>query len=193
MPHRAVSFATGQYYHVYNRGADRQPIFFEAENYPFLIGLFKKYAPELQIAVIVYCLMPNHYHLLLRQDGETAAGKLPGAAFNSYTKAVNKRYERTGTLFEGRYKAVHVERDEHLLHLCRYIHGNPAKAGLVTQVEAWPYSNYPEWTGARQGTLVDREFARERFVSGTAYARFVAEYLSGRVEMPTGVEGYLLD
>jgi REP element-mobilizing transposase RayT len=193
MPRRTTAFAQGQYYHVYNRGVDRQPIFREEENNIYLLRLVKQYAPELQVAVIAYCLMPNHYHFLLRQDGEEPAGLLPQLTFNRYSKAFNKRYGRTGTLFEGRYRSVWVDRTEYLFHLCRYIHANPVKARLVAGLEDWPFSNYLEWVGKRNGTLVDREFVAESFPDRDRYREFVLEYVETFDVLPEGIEAYLLD
>ena len=82
-PLRATEFAPGHAYHLYNRGVGRQLTFRGEENTLFLLGLMKKTAREHQVAVIAYCLMPNHYLLLVRQDGEDAAGLLPQLAFNS--------------------------------------------------------------------------------------------------------------
>lgn len=193
MPLRTTEFAQGEYYHLYNRGAGRQPIFKDAGNYAFVLRRIKEYTRELEIAVIAYCLMPNHYHLLVRQDGEEPAGRLVQLVFNSYTKAYNKHYERTGTLFEGRYKSIHVDRDEYLLYLCRYIHANPVKAQIVTRPEEWHYSNYPEWIGIRKGTLVDQDFVREFYPDPDAYAQFVYDYLAGYDGLPDGIDRYLAD
>ena len=193
MPYRKVQFAQGQFYHIYNRGVGRQPIFREEENYLFLLRRVNKYASAFHIAVITYCLMPNHYHFLLRQDDQIPAGRLPQRVFNSYTKAFNKRYDRTGTLFEGPYKAIHVDQDHYLLHLCRYIHANPVKHGLVPDLEQWPYSNYLEWIGARNGKLVDRAFVREQFPVPEGYRQFVLGYLDGLDKLPAGIEDYLLE
>ena len=193
MPHRKTQFARGEYYHIYNRGAGHQPIVRESENYLYILRLIKTYAGESGIAVIAYCLMPNHYHLLLRQDGAAPAGVLPQKVFNSYTKAFNKRYDVTGTLFEGRYQAIHVAQDEYLLHLCRYIHANPMKDGLASYLEEWPYSNYHEWIGARAGALVDRAFVQAHFPPVQDYRQFVMDYLAGLSKLPDGIETYLLE
>jgi REP element-mobilizing transposase RayT len=193
MPYRKVQFAQGQYYHVYNRGIEHQPIFREEENYEFLLRRIKEYASALHIAIIAYCLMSNHYHLLLRQDGDEPVGRLLQRVFNSYSKAFNKRYDRKGTLFEGPYRAIHVDRESYLLHVCRYIHANPVKHGWVDRLEQWPYSNYHEWIGVRAGTLVDRAFVQEHFEAGEDYARFVQQYLDGLVKLSGGVAAYLMD
>ena len=135
--------------------------------------------------------MPNHYHWLVRQNGAYAAGKLPQNVFNRYSKAFDNTYNHTGTLFETRYKAILVESDEYLRHLCRYIHCNPVVAGIATTPELWPYSNYLEWSGKRQGTLVDRAFVAAFFPVNQPYQAFVYDYLQGHNEMPRGLEEYL--
>ena len=193
MPQRDVEFLQGQYYHIYNRGVGRQPIFRERSNYYYVLGLLKLYSSALDVAVIAYCLMPNHYHLLLRQGCEESAGLVPQRVFNCYTKAFNKRYERTGTLFEGRYRAICVDKDGYLLHLCRYIHANPVKDALVSRFEDWPYSNYAEWIGTRFGALVDQTFVKEHFSEKQEYIQFVSDYLAELDGLPEGIEPYLLE
>ena len=188
-PRRPVYLA-GRYYHIYNRGTNREPIFGEAENYEFVLRRIKRYLEELALTLIAYCLMPNHYHWLVRQDGERPAGLLAQRVFNSYTKAYNKRYERSGTLFEGPYRVIQIDRPAHLLHACRYIHANPVKDGLVAEIEQWPYSNYLEWVELRPGTLVDRAFVRAHFTSPESYVAFVHDYLREK-KLPQEIAGYL--
>src|SRR5690606_15863497 len=114
------------------------------------------------------------------------AGNLPQYVFNSYTKAYNKKYEHSGTLFEGRFRAKPIQTSSHLLHLCRYIHGNPVKDGLVANPADWPYSNYLEWIGERNGVLVDPTFIKEQFGSPQEYKKFLFEYLKSR-QLPEDV------
>lgn len=90
MPHArrdTLTWQRGMHYHIYNRGARRVTIFREQTNYLFTISKLKKYSQAQGISILAYCLMPNHYHLLIRQDGEEAAGDLPQLVFNSYSKA----------------------------------------------------------------------------------------------------------
>jgi len=175
-----ISWQPDHYYHIYNRGARRLSIFREKENYVFVLGLIRKYLSEFNLSLIAYVLMPNHYHFLVQQLGEHDAGLLPQRVFNSYSKAYNKRYDHSGTLFEGRYKAKHVDSDAYLRHLCRYIHANPVKDGLVEHIEEWPYSNYLEWMDMRSGTLVDRQFIADMFTDTASYEEFVRDYLLTR-------------
>jgi len=190
MPQKRPEYTPGQYYHFYNRGAHRVSIFREPDNYLFVLRKVKKYLIELELSMIAYCLMPNHYHFLTRQDGKHAAGLLPQRVFNSYSKAYNKRYEHSGTLFQDNYKVKPVVKSSHLLHLCHYIHGNPVKDGLVADPGEWPYSNYLEWIGERDGTLYDPEFARVNFGSPQEYRTFVMADLRRR-QLPDEIKGYL--
>jgi putative transposase len=187
MPRRKVQFVQGHYYHIYNRGAGRHNLFIEQDNYLYVLRKMKGYLTEFSLAMIVYCLLPNHYHFLLRQDGLISAAELPKRLFGGYSRAVQRRYKWTGTLFEGRFEARHVGSENYLRHLCRYIHANPVKHGLVRRLEAWPYSNYLEWIGERDGTIVDHSFIQDMFGSGQEYRQFVQDYLITR-KLPSGLE-----
>jgi putative transposase len=111
--------------------------------------------------------------------------------FGSYTQAFNRAYERTGTLFEGPYKALAVEADSYLMTLCSYIHLNAVHHGLVDTPDAWPYSNYLEWIGRRQGSLVDKELVRDFFATPQAYEAFVEDLRQRYTfqEAPSFLEG----
>ncbi len=89
----------GYYYHVYNRGCNRQPIFANAGNYLFLLRRAKSFLVDYPLSVIAYCLMPNHYHFLLRPEEDGALSRFIQRLFNSYTQAFNKQQGRSGTLF----------------------------------------------------------------------------------------------
>ena len=190
MPAKRPEYLRGRYYHFYNRGAHRVSIFREEDNYLFVLRKMQAYCRSLRLAPVAYCLLPNHYHYLIRQDGEHAAGLLPQRVFNSYSKAYNKRYGHSGTLFAGNYRVKAVEHEAYLLHLCRYIHANPVIHGLVDKVADWPYSNYLEWIGEREGTLVDRAFVRAYFPTVDSYREFVAEYVAER-RLPEEMAAYL--
>jgi REP element-mobilizing transposase RayT len=94
-----ITWLPDHYYHIYNRGARQVTVFREPDNYHFVLNRVKEYCQELNLSMIVYCLMPNHYHFLVRQNGENPAGLLPQRVFNSYTKAYNKRYKSTAARF----------------------------------------------------------------------------------------------
>ena len=172
-----IAWLKGHYYHIYNRGARRKSIFYEPDNYLFVIRKIKKYCIQFNLTLIAYCLMPNHYHFLVRQNGEDRAGLLPERTFLSYTKAFNLRYQESGTLFESRFKAKQVDNEPWLLYLCKYIHFNPVKDGIVSDIEAWPYSNYLDWIGKRYGTLIDQEFIQQHFQGPTEYGSKMNQFL----------------
>jgi putative transposase len=173
MPYRGDAFAQGQYYHIYNRGAGKGKIFFNDGNYEYLLRLVKQYYQKHGATIIAYCLMPNHYHFLFRQETDEPLSKFMGVLFNAYVQALNLQQERTGTLFEGRFKHKLVDQWEYLMLLCRYVHRNPVKAGLVAHPEDWAYSNYREWIGLRNGALVDKVFVQDHFPSAGEYVKFV--------------------
>ncbi len=199
MPRRIIHFVPDCYYHIYNRGNNRQTIFFEADNYLYFLRRIKKYLLPV-VNMIAYCLMPTHYHLMVRvknlgiQTSEVLKTSEVSIAMQklsiSYTKAINKRFERVGALFQGAFQAKPITNSKHLLHLCRYVHANPVKDGLINDPAEWPYSNYLEWIGERDGKLVDRDFVQNQFPDPNEYRDFVLDYLRSR-ELPEGIRLYL--
>ena len=181
----------GQYYHVYNRGVIHQNIFANRENYLFLLGKIKKYLPNYNLTFIAYCLMPNHYHFLIRVNEDDRLSPFLQILFNSYTQAYNRQQDRTGTLFEGGAQYRLVDTTEYVLQLSRYIHLNPVSAGLVRQPEDWEFSNYSEWIGMRNGTLVDLNFVRDFYPDLKSYAAFVRSELPE--ETKKNVSAYVIE
>ena len=186
-----------QYYHIYNRGINGQVLFREERNYRYFLRLYVKYIEPIA-DTFAYCLLPNHFHLLVRikaaeeqtfevsktskvSDAKTSKVLIPSQQFsnlfNAYTKAINKRYGRVGSLFQGRFQAVCVDRDEYLVHLSRYIHLNPVVAELVGRPEDWEFSSYREFTGLRTGTLPKTEAVLAQFPSADAYREFVESHV----------------
>ena len=98
---------------------------------------------------------------------------------------------QSGTLFEGPYHIIKVDSEEYLRHLCRYIHANPIRHGIATDLSLWPYSNYLEWINARPGTLVDRTFIHRHFPTPTAYQAYVQVYLTNHSPTPNSLTQYL--
>ncbi len=178
MPYRKVELRAGEHYHIYNRGNNYADVFFERENYLYFLRQVRKYLLPEAVEIVAYCLMPNHYHLLLRLLADDLSTPMQGLSL-SYTKAVNLHYGRVGALFQGRFKAVRVDRDEYLLHLSRYIHLNPLTAGLVKRAEDWEFSSYRDYIGLRSGTLPKPDIVLGQFPSGEAYRLFVESYAEG--------------
>lgn len=192
MAKRNVKFLKGRCYHIFNRGANKRKIFFEEENYVYLLKKLKHYVKKYEFSVLAYCLMPNHYHFVLRQDGDIPLNIPIAFLFNGYTKAVNKRYNRTGTLFEGTFKSIEVEYANYLLELCRYIHRNRVDDGLVEQIEDWKFSNYLEWIEKRNGSLVDLKLRNKYFNNASSYESYVINYKSIKRAVK-GLHKYLLE
>jgi REP element-mobilizing transposase RayT len=144
----------GEFYHVYNRGINGADLFFEERNYRHFLRLYSEQVHPV-MDTFAYCLMKNHFHLLVRPKLEqdlTGFQNLsaPRAlysqcfsnCFNAYTKAINRAYGRSGSLFERPFKRIRVESERHLLHLVSYIHRNARHHGFVPDFRAWPHSSY---------------------------------------------------
>jgi REP element-mobilizing transposase RayT len=190
MPQQHVQFVQGSHYHLYNRGAGRASVFVDDTDYRDFLLRFKGYVARYQVQVIAYCLMPNHFHFLVRQDGIHRASLPVQYTCNGYVQRFNQRHRRQGTLFQGRYSVRRVTDDIYLRHLCRYIHANPVKDGFAARPDLWPYSNYLEWAGQRPGNLVDSTFIEQHFPDGS-YPAFVNSYLLGKELAPPGLRAFL--
>jgi REP element-mobilizing transposase RayT len=196
MPRRQTPFVPDVYYHFYNRGNNRQAIFFESDNYLYFLSGIKKYLLPV-VNIVAYCLMPTHYHILVRVKPQTSEVSLRVSRamqkfLISYTKAINKRFARVGSLFQGQFQVKPIQTYPHLLNLCVYIHANPVKDGLVALPEDWIYSNYLDWLGQRDGRLIEREFIQEHFGSPAEYQKLVIHFLKTRY-LPGDVRKYLFD
>lgn len=191
MVKRNIEFIKGEYYHIYNRGCNKEDIFYKSTNYSYLMGLMEKRLEPFQASTIAFCLMPNHYHFLLRQDSDISISNFIQSVFNSYTKAFNKMFGRSGTLFEGPYKAIHIDNHNYLIHLCRYIHLNPLDARLVDFLQNWKYSNYLEWIGQRKSLLIDLEFVKNNFGNPEEYIKFVSDYIPTKT-LNNDLEKYII-
>jgi putative transposase len=189
MPQRSMPFIKDGIYHVYNRGNNRQLIFFERENYLHFLRLVRQHLIIRNIEILAYCLMPNHYHLLVRLRETDLSAGMKGLSL-AYTKAINKRFERVGSLFQGRFQAIHVTEPAYLVHLVKYIHLNPVKAGLVQSAGDWEFSSYQEYAGLRNGTLPNMEILKSQLISADEYRSFLEdESLSASPQ----IRGLMLD
>jgi REP element-mobilizing transposase RayT len=160
-----MSFQHGGIYHVYNQGNNRQAIFFSDDNYRFFIRKIKnEICPYVDI--LAYCLMPNHYHLMVRvKDDPEVIGigrttlsrpantnnphplhRKLGSLQSSYTRAINRQENRSGSLFRQQLKIKCLTKDDDYLFNCfNYIHQNPYVANLVNKIERWPFSSFSEY------------------------------------------------
>ena len=148
---------------------------------------FNKYLQQKpkRIEIIAYCLMPTHIHFILKQLKDNGISIFMNNLCNSYSRYFNTKHKRKGPLWEGRFKKILVESDEHLLHLTRYVHLNPVTAHLVNKPENWQFSSYFEYSSdinenrriCNYGSLIDISFRQyKEFVeNGISYQRELAK------------------
>ena len=165
-------FADGYVYHVYNRGVEKRNIFEDNEDRVVFLRFLKEYLlppthselVELQginprrhpincngeVELLAYCLMPNHFHLLMRQIKHGGITKFMRALSTNYVMYFNHKYDRVGPLFQGIYKAILVDSEQYYLHISRYIHRNPLE--IITRdqpLQAYSFSSYRDYLGLR--------------------------------------------
>lgn len=168
MPIRVTPLVNYEFYHIFNRGVEKRSIFSQKWDYKRFVktlyyyqflgpkpsfskfsksnsNLFKPSEENKRVEIICYCLMPNHFHFLVKQLKESGISNFVGQLSNSYTKYFNTKYERVGSLLQGPFKAVTIETDEQLVHVSRYIHLNPIASGLVKNLEEYQWFSYPEY------------------------------------------------
>ncbi len=152
MPYRRTAFLCGHYYHVFCRGNERRIIYTCKEDYRHFMMKFVEFIEESEIEAICYCLMPNHYHFVLKQDNNKTITDFMHRLLTSYAKYFNIKYNRVGYLFENRFNAKLIETHEYLVDLSRYVHVNPAKVvPTLRQVEEYPWSSCAEYLDHREG------------------------------------------
>jgi len=174
-----MQFEPNYIYHIYNRGNNKQLIFFNDENYLFFLRKIRK---ELlpHFSFLAYCLMPNHFHFLVQvkdvshssddfkssDDFSKIISNKIAILLRSYTRAINNQENRTGSLFQQKTKAkclndYYSSMNEYVTVCFYYIHQNPLHAQLVKKIEDWKYSSFPDYAKLRNGTLCDHELALE--------------------------------
>jgi len=203
MPVRKTPFVNGQVYHIFNRGVNLSNIFFDKRDYRRAINLlsfyqvgdapiryskFIKSAGEIRknyeeslkkmqrvVDIICFCLMPNHFHLLLKQKEEDGIAKFIRNFQIGYSRYINEKENRIGALFQGQFKAVRVENDEQLIHLSRYIHLNPFSSFLIknlSEIEKYSWSSYSEYIFDING-ICQKELILSFFRNKNDYRKFV--------------------
>jgi REP element-mobilizing transposase RayT len=164
----------GNLYHVFNRGNNKQNIFFERRNYIFFLEKVNLYLKP-NCEILAWCLMPNHFHFLIYannysvkviRDGSFGRQQFSQSIkqlLSSYTKAINKSYSRSGSLFQQKTKAVCLldSEDNHPSVALHYIHQNPMKSGLVSKMEDWEFSSFQDYNRLRPGKLCNLELANK--------------------------------
>lgn len=183
-----MQFTDQGIYHIYNRGNNKQPIFFNDNNYIyFLKKVRKEVVPHSHI--LAYCLMPNHFHFLVQiksvlaqrfkqidlkgsisqhatikmQTERHPLSSAIGILLSSYSQAINTQNGTTGSLFQQKTKAKYLDHIDLAVTVFHYIHQNPVKAGLVQKMEDWEFSSFKDYAGLRGGTLTNQELGFELF------------------------------
>jgi putative transposase len=164
-----MKFQRNNFYHVFNRGNNKQKIFLRKENYFYFIKKIKELICP-NCSVVSYCLMPNHFHLLLyianEQDQTLASGKMQvlerklGTLQSSYTRAINIQESKTGSLFQSKCKVLELD-ESHTFACFHYIHQNPVKAGLCSSFEGWNFSSYGEYSKRVDNNICNLDIAYE--------------------------------
>jgi len=210
------AYLEGGYYHIYNRGVENREIFLDDRDYKVFLYYLKQYLAPIEETIFIgkiqhtnlsseidllsFCLMPNHFHLQIKQKNKDGITKLMRRLLTNYAMYFNKRYQRNGTLFQGIYKAVLINSDSQLLHLSRYIHLNPyelEKRSFKKLVD-YPYSSYGDYLGVRKSSWVKPQEILSFFKNARrsdlkdilSYQSFVEDY---KVEPGLDFENILLE
>lgn len=147
MPRLARGLADGFIYHVLNRGNGRQQVFHEDKEYEAFIELMAEAKTMYEVKILAYCLMPNHFHLLLMPAKAEEMSKWMQWLMTSHVRRHHRSHGTSGHVWQGRFKSFIVQKDEHLLTVARYVEGNPVRAKLVKSAKGWAWSSYKERTG----------------------------------------------
>ena len=192
MPGRNVikNYDDNGYYHIYNRGVEKREIFLDDQDYHVFLSYLKIYLSPVddlekvspskklknyygEVELLCYCLMSNHYHMIIKQHSSTAIIGFIRCVSTKYAMYFNKKYKRSGHLFQGVYRAVTIDSEPQLVHLSRYIHLNPDPAGLLQ----YPYSSLHNYLGKIKQTWINHEEIMSLFskISPNPYLSFLFE------------------
>ena len=181
----------GYYYHIYNQGNNRENIFFEEKNYDYFLNLFKKYIVPIT-ETYAYCLLPNHFHFLLRineEISEKVCSQTFSNFFNAYAKAINKAYLRSGSLFKRKFSRIKIENEDYLKRLVLYIHTNAQHHGIIDNFENYPHSSYHAYI-AETETVISKSYILKLFED---IENFMAAHKIKSDYLNTKFEDYLLE
>lgn len=197
-----MKFEAGKLYHIYNRGNNSQQIFLERDNYLYFLTKIRTHLFP-WVDILAYCLMPNHFHLLvyvpetgkeiLNYSGidsklhpefnSELINKNIGIILSSYTRAINKKHKRTGSLFQSKTKAKNVSKNIHYAFTCfHYIHQNPVNANLVGSPSDWEFSSYQDYSGKREGTICNKQLANSLLDIPLELKRFIQQSINVKID-----------
>jgi len=179
----------GAFYHITARGNERKEIFKDDKDKDVMLDILCKLSIPRSINIYAYVLMTNHYHFLIETMNANLT-RFMHSFQTIYTSGYNKRHRRTGHLFQGRYKALLVEKNEYLLELTRYIHLNPVRARIVKSPEQFKYSSYCHYMGLEKSNAINPNFLLDQFDSKNTrkailqYRDFVEEGIANNIKSP---------
>ena len=206
MPYRKVPLVAGEIYHVFNRSVAKQPIFLTDGDYnralevinfyrfgslPLRFSHYKRLPADQRkdftedltktgrqiIVILSFCLMPNHFHFLLKPLEDKATSIFMRKFQDSYSKYFNTKQKRTGSLFQAMFKAVRIETDDQLIHVSRYIHLNPTSSHVVKTeaISDYPWSSYKEFIKEKNEFITDTKSVLDYFKTRESYKKFVLD------------------
>lgn len=182
-------YGSDEYYHIYNRGVAKEDIFRESSDYDYFLTLLKRYLSSKTatdtigrtmanykdlVELTAYCLMPNHFHLLCYLKEPSGIVKLMRSVMTAYTMYFNKKYNRSGGLYEGVFLASRITNEAYLWHITRYIHLNPMD--LKVSYSSYPYSSLQYFIGDTQVSWLSTQRLVETDKDKAEYIEFVADY-----------------
>jgi len=172
MPRTARAIIASYPHHVVQRGNNKQDVFFDGEDRAKYCALLEKYSEKWKAPILAYCLMTNHVHLLVKPKEDASLYKMMQGVSLCYTQFVNRKYGRTGRLWESRYHSCIVDRDVYLWAVARYIETNPVRARMVEKAEDYPYSSAPSHVaGVKDGLLGEELFDKAQRKDYRAFIR----------------------
>jgi len=202
---RKVELKNGEFYHIYNRGVDKREVFLDKFDYlrffkslkefnrieaigSIYLQSFKKefslrnQVPKL-VEIVAYCLNPNHYHLILKQVEKRGVEKFMHKVGVGYSNYFNNKYKRSGSLFQGTFKAINIDSDEYLLYLSAYVNKNKFIHGYKNKFD---FSSLDEYIGKADYELCDKDIILKQFRSKKEYVQYLkinAKYLKNKKEL----------
>lgn len=205
---RRDSFIDDEYYHIYNRGVEKRKIFLYDKDYSRFLTSMKEFnqldpifslywhtqekrkrdvgVRHLQklVEIICYCLNPNHFHFILKQLAENGVSEFMKRLGGGYTNYFNHHYERSGVLFQGKFKSVHIKTNPQLLYMSAYVNRNYFIHGYGNDFD-WPYSSFRDYTRKRGDGICDTAIVLDQFKNKNEYREFIQEnalYMKGKKE-----------
>ncbi len=173
---------TDTYFHIYNRGSNKEDIFKEHRNYRYFLSLLRKHCVSV-CEVYAYCLLKNHFHLIVKTNldiEEKLISQGFSNMFNAYSKAINRSYDRSGSLFKDRFSRKRIENEEYLKQLIIYTHLNPEHHKMISDFREYPFSSYQSFLSSKNSEL-SREFVLSLF-DGRANFEYAHEYKKIKIE-----------